>query len=308
MHTLSIFFSADHTYLTIVEDEPKGLKLKYIKSTSQKINLLNPSEESSISGKTELDEILSKLPYPVEQLVVTIPAENVLVSKFPGQEDISMNNLRKLVELEIKQNFPQFNYSDFSSTVVPLSPGLDGKQMMMGIIISKDVLASCTTLLKKLELPIKHIEISQLNTHSAYIYNYPEQADKTVAFFGIKNRFIDISVIQNKKPFYYNLVSYKDSKKICDICQNEFKLILSEYVKSVDLACFFGYGLNSDIFSEAKIKLADSGTSILRLNAFRMMSSDISNREKEYCSRTAHIYPPCIGGCIPFYHERIKLI
>ena len=152
MHTLSIFFSVDHTYLFIVEDEPKGLCLKYINSTTHKINLLNPDEESSIAGKTELDEIFSKLPHQPEQIVVTIPAENVLVSNFPGNKDISLNDLRKLVELEIKKNFPQFNYNDFSSTVIPLLPGLDGKQMMTGIIISKDVLSSCMSLLKKFQL------------------------------------------------------------------------------------------------------------------------------------------------------------
>ncbi len=308
MHTLSIFFSVDHTYLLIVEDEPKGLRLKYINSTTHKINLLNPDEESSIAGKTELDEIFSKLPHQPEQIVVTIPAENVLVSNFPGNKDISLNDLRKLVELEIKKNFPQFNYNDFSSTVIPLLPGLDGKQMMTGIIISKDVLSSCMSLLKKFQLPIKHIDISQLNTHSSFIYNYPEFADKSVLFFGIKNRFIDISVIKNKKPVYYNLVSYKNPERICDICQNEYEHIIGKYVNPIDVACFFGYELNSDIFSKASSKFTESGIIILRLNAFRMMTSSISDRDKEYCSRTAHIYPPCTGACIPIYHDRIKLV
>ena len=308
MRTLSLFFSADRTYLAVLEEIKKGLRLIHVNSTSQEIDLFNAKDELLKAGIDEFNGILNTLPEKIEQLVITLPAEHVLVSKFPGNENISMVDLRKLVELEIKQNFPQFNYQDFTSTVIPLLPGMDKRPMLMGIIIPKDIYVTCKNLLEPLDLPIKNIEISQLNTHSAFIYNYPEHSDKAVAFFGIKKRFIDISVIKDKKPLYYNLVSYKDHESICDICHSEFTRIVSEYIEKIDYAYFFGYSLTKEILDKAKQELSANVEHIGRLNAFRMMTANISERERYYCSRTAHIYPPCIGACIPSYHKRIKLV
>ncbi|TAL70543.1 MAG: hypothetical protein EPN82_02720 [Bacteroidetes bacterium] len=308
MRILSLFFSADRNYIAVVDETPKGLRLIHVNSTEHGIDLFTAKDDILESAINEYHKLLKLIPEKIEQLVITLPAEHVLVSKFPGNENISMNDLKKLVELEIKQNFPQFNYHDFTSTVIPLLPGMDKKLMLMGIIIPKDIYATCKILLEPLDLPIKNVEISQLNTHSAFIYNYPEHSDKAVAFFGIKKRFIDISVIKEKKPLYYNLVSYKDNESICDICHSEFTRIVSEYIDKIDLVYFFGYSLTKEILDKAKEVLSSSVDYIGRLNAFRMMTASLSDREKDYCSRAAHIYPPCIGACIPPFHNRIKLI
>ncbi|MBI5326149.1 MAG: hypothetical protein HZB41_12910 [Ignavibacteriae bacterium] len=308
MRILSLFFSADRNYIAVVEESKKGLKLIHVNSTENGIDLFSAKDELLNKGIDEFQNLLKSLPEKIEQLVITLPAEHVLVSKFPGNENIAMNDLRKLVDLEIKQNFPQFNYNDFTSSVIPLLPGIDKKQMLMGIIIPKEIYAVCKRLLEPINLPIKNVEISQLNTHSAFIYNYPESSDKSVAFFGIKKRFIDISVIKGKKPLYYNLVSYKDDETICDICHSEFTRIVSEYVEKLDLVYFFGYSLTKEILDKAKQELSTSVEYIGRLNAFRMMTAGISERERYYCSRTAHIYPPCIGACIQPFHRRIKLV
>ena len=308
MRILSLFFSADRNYLAVVDETNKGLRLLHVNSTEHSIDLFTAKDDILKTGIDEFHNLLKSLPEKIEQLVITLPAEHVLVSKFPGNENISMSDLRKLVELEIKQNFPQFNFQDFTSTVIPLLPAMDKKQMLMGIIIPKDIYATCKKLLEPLNLPIKNVEISQLNTHSAFIYNYPEYSDKAVVFFGIKKRFIDISVIKDKKPLYYNLVSYKDNETICDICHSEFTRIVSEFIDKIDMVYFFGYSLTKEILDKAKEELSSSVDYIGRLNAFRMMTAAITEREKEYCSRAAHIYPPCIGACIPPYHNRIKLI
>ncbi len=59
------------------------------------------------------------------------------------------------------------------------------------------------------------------------------------------------------------------------------------------------------------MKINNAITSVIieidKLNAFRMVKTTISDRAREYCSRTSHIFPPCIGGFMPFVSNEVKL-
>ena len=76
---------------------------------------------------------------------------------------------------------------------------------------------------------------------------------------------------------------------------------------NIDLAALFGIGLNYDVLTQVKGELSGLTNDVIRLNSFRMFSTDLDMRVKEYCARVAHIYPPCIGGCLPSYHQKIDL-
>jgi len=107
---------------------------------------------------------------------------------------------------------------------------------------------------------------------------------------------------------YYNLVSLPDLEKFGDSLEKEFDKLTSDYISHLDGLYFFGTGLKAEHIEIAKEKLSKKIPLIGRLNAFRMMTTSLSQREREYCSRVSHIFPPCIGGCFPAYHEHIQLV
>jgi hypothetical protein len=304
---LSVFFNIDRTYLTWVRNTDKGLSLEYINSTKSSIDLENLGSEASQQGKKELNEILSSLGETPDRLSVTIPAEIVYVSQFPGDHSMKKKELQELIGLEIRQAYPGMNDQDFVTNIYPLKSGKSGKDMMMAVIISKEILKSCDKILKSVDQKISVIEISHLNSHTAFLYNYPERHDQTVALLGIQENFIDVSIIQNKHPVYYNLLSVSDFDQLGDILEEEFNRIRENHVDEIDTAFFFGISLTKELYLQMWETAMLIGFEAGRLNAFRMMHTTLDQRDREYCTRTSHIYPPCIGGALPSYHNRIKV-
>jgi Tfp pilus assembly PilM family ATPase len=305
--TLSVFFNIDRTYVSIVEPKEKGLELLYINSTDTNIDLENIDDEMSQMAIEELTTLLQGLDFDVSNITVTIPSESVIVSQFPGRQGMSEEEMRKLIALEIKHSYPQFNPSDFSSNIVPMETQINGQSMMLAVIIPKQIVYSCLEILNVFNLPIESIEISQLNAHTAFLYNYPEFQDKTVAILGVQENFVDISVIQNSKPIFYDLVSLPDKKQIGEMFETQYNRLISDVVNKIDMAYFFGTGLTRDMHIAAWEISALLNIGFGRLNAFRMLTTNLEPRDRDYCLRTQHIYPPCIGGSFPAYHESIKL-
>lgn len=305
--TLSIFFNIDRTYVTITEPNEKGLELLYLNSTNNNIDLENIDDDYAQRGVKELEVLLSSFDVEIDKISITIPAESVMVSQFPGRQGMEESELRKLISLEIRNAFPTFNPDDFTSNIVPLERRLDGQSLMLAVIIPKQIILSCIDILKAYDLPIENIEISQLSAHSAFLYNYPEMINNNVIIIGVQDQFMDVSIISNGKPIYYDLVSLSDKNDIGAVFEAEYEKLITTAVDHIDHAYFFGTGLTRDMYIAVWETSMLLGINVGRLNAFRMMTTNLNARDREYCSRTMHIFPPCIGASFPSYHERIKL-
>lgn len=305
--TLSVFFSPDRVYTAVVEPTNRGLSLANVDSTVHPVDLENPESETSQLAKAELEEILISTGDIVNSINITVPSDSVLISQFPGNENISSEEAKQLLNLEIRQSYPQFNTEDFSSSVFALAPKLDGSQMLMAIIVPKKMYETARSLVSVLKAPVNRMEISHVNSHAAFLYSYPEQHDKTVILFGMSDEFVDVSVLKEGKAVYYNLASCADELQVAALVESEFDKVMMGVVDNIDSAYFFGHGLN-----KAKYELGEMTVSAIvpeygKLNAFRMMRTDIDQRNREYCSRVAHIFPACVGACFPAYHKKLKL-
>ncbi len=303
--TLSVFFNIDRTYLTVIEHTANGLSLEYVNSTKSRINFENLG--ASIKGVDELHELFNQLPDGIARATVTMPAEGVMVAQFPGRSDLSKKDLEKLVSLEIRQIYPQFNFEDFKITLTPFLASNTKKQTMLAVIIPLEDYETINRIMEPLNLPITNIEISQLNAHSCFLYNYPEMRDKTVALLSVQNQFMDFSIVKNGTPAYYSLSNISRIDAIGEVFENEYNRIVPSLFDSIDAVYYFGSGLTKDVSMmlwETSMLLGIMESK--RLNAFRMMLSNLDKRDKEYCSRAFQLYPACVGGCMPARHDFIK--
>lgn len=304
---LSVYFNTDRTYLTLVREGPKGLALEYINTTTNPIFLENPESDISKKGFDELEKYMNIMKSSVSRVAVTLPSENVLVTQFTSESEDDLDELTKIVDKEIRNIYPQFTYQNFSSTIVPLGYEPNGLRNMMAIIISKQEFEACKKFLQKFNLAVDNVEISQLNAHSAFIYNYPEIAEKNIAIIGLQNQFIDLSILNKTQPVYYKLLNFRKKFDVPFVCENEIKHYMEKYGNNVDEIFMFGIGLTQDILNQTKEIFNEMNINTAKMNSFRMMSTYLSKREIEYCRRTSHIYPPCIGACINPYHKRFKI-
>ncbi len=304
---LSVYFSSERTYFTLSELSSKGLQLLYINSTEVPIDLEDIETDNSVLGTQELEIHLSGIAQDIDRITVTISAENALISQIPGGDDISEEDLKNLIKLEINQAYPNLKFEDFTTHVYPLDAKKDGSKMMMAAIVPKKIYENAKKVLITAGKPVQNIEISQINAQNAFLFNYPELVEAPVVLLGIDKQFVDISIMKDSKPLYYNLARIKDSTKLGEVCKKEFEKILEEYVENIQSAYFFGPGLNKEILENTQKEIGALVYQSGRFNAFRMVSTELDDREKEYCSRLLHIFPPCIGGSMPSYFERIKL-
>ncbi|MDT3739365.1 MAG: hypothetical protein RO257_07675 [Candidatus Kapabacteria bacterium] len=305
---LSVFFNTDRTYLTGLTIGESGISLDYINSTTHPIDFGNIESNESKNGMNELETILLNMNFKPDEISITLPSESVLVTKFPGREDISDDELNQLLNLEIRQIYPDRDNSEFTTYAVPLIPEKQNLQQMLAVIVKNEIIKEIENIVKVLDKPIVKYEISQLTAHTGFLHNYPELNDKCVLFFSLQSQFIEVSVLQNGKPVYYNLVGMPDNNQTVDLFEREFAKIVPDYVPVVDASFFFGAGLTKSVSQMLSEKARFLGINeAKRLNAFRMIQTNLSKRENDYCSRTFHIFPACIGGCLPAQYKRITV-
>lgn len=303
---LSIFINIDRTYLSIIEMKPKGISLECVEATRFPIDLEFIDNTDTQNGLAELKGIIDGVRADVDALTVTIPSESVFVSQFPGHIGMTQDQLKKLVDLEIRQAYPQFNPEEFASNIIPMEPDKKGTKMMLVAIMQRDIIETINKVFADY-LPVSNVEISQLNAHTAFLYNYPELADKTVMIFGVQDQFIDVSLLKNAKPAYYNLLSFLNKDGFSELIEESFNLCIEKYVDKIDGMYFFGSGLTKDLHFAGWEMASLLETTTDRLNAFRMVTTDLDKRRRDYCSRMQHVFPPAIGAAIPPYHQRIRL-
>jgi hypothetical protein len=304
---LSIFFNADRVYLMVCEPTPDGLKLIYVNSTENPIDLEFMDSPQNKLAINELNSIFSTFDFNVESISVSLSADTILVSHLPGKANITQQEIKQLISLEIRQAFPMFSFEDFVSSVVPTEPDLNSKSNLISIIIPKVIMDNCKNIMAALNAPIVKFEISQINAHQSFLYNYPEYAGLSIAFFQVQDQFIDVSLVNGEQIYYYNLISLNKKDKLGEICAKELLTFAKNYNQSIDLGVFFGSGLTKENLAETKVILKNVILEVDRLNAFRMIKTDLPDRVKEYCSRTSHIFPSCIGGFMPYVSNKLNL-
>ena len=278
---LSVFFNIDRTYIAILSPSEKGLSLDYVNATRNQIDLENVFDPDNDPGIQELREFMLSVQNKINRVSVTIPAESVFVSQFPGQKGMTNEQLNKLVNLEIKQAYPQYNTDEFVSNIIPMEKNIKGASMMLASIMQKDIIDTCKDIFKDY-LPVTNIEVSQLNAHTAFLYNYPESIEKNIMILGVQDQFIDLSIVKNTRPAYYNLLSFANKNKFSEIIKEQYVNLQKDIIENIDGIYYFGTGLTKDLSIKAK-ELADSlGIESGRINAFRMVESQLDERQRRH--------------------------
>ncbi|MBI3259818.1 MAG: hypothetical protein HYZ54_10145 [Ignavibacteriae bacterium] len=300
--TLTIHLGNDRTYITAFEPTAKGLELMYINSIPERIGI----DGDIIELKHGLEAILPELNGKFEKLRLCFPDENIFVHQFPAVKSGNIEEVKQLLGLEIRQAYPQHSLEDYRSIVIPLIPKLDGKEMMIAMMIDRQQVHIGYVLSEILGLPCERMVVSQFSSHAALLYNYPEQIDNTVILFGVHDRFADVSVLKKGELAYYGLVPFNSNEGVAVAFEKEIEKLLTTYIPFADSAFLFGPGLTSSILSSLSSSLP---VPTQRLNAFRMMTTQLNDREREYCIKSAHLYPPNVGAALPELQssEMIKL-
>lgn len=306
-NVLTIFFSPERIYIACIEKTKEGLALKKIGTTSSTIDLDNLENPINETGLQEFYELMNEFDGNNNIVTVSIPMEYVLITQFPGRPNITIDEIMSVINIEIRQNYPQFNPKDFPTYLFQLEPRKE-QTYFLAAIIPMNIFHNIKSLTNRINKIVQRIEISQISAHSAFLFNYPEEKENIVGIFNISDKFIDYSVIKNNEFYSYNLIKYNFQDQIPNLIENNLTKVKNELNLEINSLYFFGTNFNKPLLNKINTLLGKKFEKIKRLNPFRLMFTDLDDSSKQICSRLAHHFPACVGSILPDVQKRVKII
>ncbi len=301
--TLSFHFESDTTTVCELSKNSKGLELLSISTIR---NGIPPIGENILVFKNGLTKILKEVEEELkasERITISLPPETSLAKQIPFIEAHEEEKLKELLTFEIELLYPKFTVNDFYVKLFPIEGKSKSSQMQLAILMEKSYQKAIQDTFESFGKKVDVFQVRQLAAHSAFLYNYPELHSNTVVILGIQEKFIDVSIIREGKLYYYDLASFNSLKELGSLCQSEITKLLSGTVSFIDHVFLFGSNLTAESLSHAHASLFGIIQKVERINAFRMVTTKLDQRTKEYCARTAHTFVPCIGASLLDPHK-----
>jgi len=213
-----------------------------------------------------------------------------------------------LIGIELKRTFPSLDISHFQIQVFQLRENKTKVNKQIAIVYQNNDLRVFEQYFSKYEKEINFPYVSQVAAANCFMYNYPELKDKNAAVVGIQNNYIDFCVISQGNLAYFGLESYSSTEQIPIALEAQIEKVTKEIVDNLAGGVYFyGRDINQQTFISVWETAMIFGIEGKRLGTFRMMKTDLDERDKEYTFKTAHYYAPCIGASIPLYFDSIIL-
>jgi len=302
-NTLSFHFESELTTVCGLSKNSKGLELTAIETIQKGIPVLGDNVALFKNNLSKVLKEVEKLIKDADRITISLPAETSLAKQIPFIDSHEEEKLRELLTFEIELLFPKFTVDDFYVKLFPIEGKSKSAQMQLAILMEKNLMQAIQETFSSFGKKVDVFQVRQLAAHSTFLYNYPELINNTIVILGIQEKFIDVSILREGKLLYYDLASFNSVKELGIICQTEITKLLSGTVSFIDQVFVFGNSLTSESLSQAHAALFGIIQKVDRLNAFRMVTTNLDQRTKEYCSRTSHLFVPCIGSALLDPHK-----
>lgn len=302
-NTLSFHFESDLTTVCGLSKNSKGLELTTIETIQKGIPALGDNVALFKNSLSKVLKEVETLIKDADRITISLPAETSLAKQIPYIDSSEEEKLRELLTFEIELLFPKFTVDDFYVKLYPVEGKSKSAQMQLAILMEKNLMLAIQETFSSFGKKVDVFQVRQLAAHSTFLYNYPELINNTIVILGIQEKFLDVSILREAKLLYYDLASFNSVKELGIICQTEITKLLSGTVSFIDQVFVFGNSLTAESLSQAHAALFGIIQKVERLNAFRMVTTDLDQRTKEYCSRTSHLFVPCIGSALLDPHK-----
>ncbi len=295
MVSLSIFFSSDKVYCGLFQRTNKGISLLDLATTLDPIDLDDIDSDNSKKATNQLSRTLKQFDINVSELNIVLDNEDSFWTVIPGSLDTPNEDIKNLLELEIKNNVKSFNLNDFEFRIYPygLTDEDDNEQLFV-IYFRKEILDNCKKVLEIVGLEPNYIITSQLASQNTIEYNYPDSSHLYSLLINKEEEFCDITISTDNKTYYYNLLK-----------SEEDEVLIKNIIDLIDEVKNDGISPGNLLLSGSKltkgfiVKLnSESSLSFSRIHSFRLVRANVDKRMKDYCIRTAHLYSPVVGGTL----------
>jgi hypothetical protein len=277
--------------------------LDYINATQTPVNLFDDAAtQRSSAGMQELEQILSDIAGKADSMRVSIDMDNLLSYQVPLGRELSAEQMREFLAFELSLHAPGSDPREFAATLHPIESATLNPSAL-AVFVHPTALNAAQHLASVAgvdTLHTQHIRGAQLDALNAHAFNYPEDHTRTVALCGVQHDYVDVSFVRNGRlhaastlPLTASLIN---PSELGEVCWQEIERFQSASRSAVEAVYFFGTDLTKAALNEA-VDIFPMPTQ--RLNPLRRLATTLSQRERDYCTRIAHVLVPCMGSVLP---------
>ncbi len=289
----SLYIGKYSTLLVVLEKNENGYNLMYIKRIK---NILNLNELLTNPNFTiVINEICGVLhQYSITDFFVTLGTDYYITTNIPRSFIDNKNDFLKLVDLSIKQHYPDKTIADFGIKSIPIHYE---NKIEFVCMINKDIIFATKNLIEMLGYTLTDVNPAHISIINSYMYNYIDSILERAVLIQLLDNVFEFTIIADN-----NLIGLEYcviDRDVSSVLETKIEQIVNDYSIKVDSIYLYGDTLNKQTYIKCWETSMIFDINCKRLNALRLISSNLSKREKDHCMRMFHSYNYCIGAALP---------
>ncbi|MDR0927942.1 MAG: hypothetical protein LBO69_09315 [Ignavibacteria bacterium] len=298
--SVAIYFSKNKTLLSVLERTETAFYVHYVKSFSA-VDLNDITSEAASMAVFEIGDALENFIGQTSRVFVTVDTNYYTMTSIPGNVPIGSNEFSDLMNLEIRQTNPDASIDDYRIKLTQLPAGT-GSPMNLVVIISNAIVDAADAFIQNFGLRMTDINPIPFSAINTFTYNYPDNATHNCLLVNLYDPILGFAIISNNNLLGIEYVTLTKDASIAETIESKIDSIMQSHnITDLDAIYFFGDEINRDQYFVCwEVGLIKGGDS-RRLNPFRMVKTNLEQRDQEYCARVFHQYVSCIGGALPTF-------
>lgn len=223
-----------------------------------------------------------------KKLSVAMDTSSLFINSFPLEEGLSRVEINEHVNWELSQFFPELPSKEFVTDVHVMAENKSERwTSVISVSVRRRDAYALQSAAAKVGMSIYILDVDHFAADTALRINYPDTDHKYLAFIGVKENRLDISLLKNGNLESYSYCIVQSNQEIVEQIG-----ILSRDIKGIQSITVYGAYLEKDL-----LVLIRRGSALLveALNPLRHVNVSDSLRLAEHLSVPSYRFASAVG-------------
>jgi Tfp pilus assembly PilM family ATPase len=222
------------------------------------------------------------------QVSVALDSSLLFLNTLPVEDGLPRPRINELIDWELHQYFPDVQPKEFITDVHVVSTHREqGWNELLAVSIRRHHTLAVREALRALGLALHIVDVDHFSADMALRINYPDTYRRYLAFVGVKEDRLDISLMKNGALQSYSYVTVKSDQEIIDQIA-----LISRETKGIYSITVYGPRLDKDLLVQIR---RSSALLVEALNPLRHISVSESLRLADHLSAPSYRFASAVG-------------
>jgi Tfp pilus assembly PilM family ATPase len=143
----------------------------------------------------DLKEMIQDNGLSPEFISYALPPEPVFINMIPADASLKGAELTEYLQWEMDQYYPGIPPKEFIIESHALPVLANTARQLFVVSVRKNTVSFIQKVTAELKLKLNIIDIDQFSTEKTLLFNYPEVLDHPIVLFGVRDNFVDASLV-----------------------------------------------------------------------------------------------------------------